>query len=286
MMIFANIFGSMANEILPQGAIMIFLMVIIFVGILINIRNAIKQFRRESMELANEDFDPDRPKAAEIELQETLISKKPKPDEVSKFPSNHEDAEEVSKLKYYEGRNFHPIKTPIFLATILVTVVYFLLKGSSSLPSIAGLPKCHWGQNLILGVTIVGILILQIISIRIVLKEQDLKLKYNLHEEHEVLFSTQKIVFLVAFAIIVGFLANLLGLGGGFVIFPMFVSIGVSPLVASATTIFMIFLSKTVAALLAGFSPFLKMDYTGMMVACVAVSVVVFSAVADAILKR
>lgn len=286
MMIFANIFGSMANEVLPQGAIMIFLMLIIFVGILINIRNAVKQYRRESLALANEHFDPDRPKPSEIELKEKLISETARPREPPQSKMGSEEAEAVAKLKHYEGRNLHPVKTPIFVVTILLTVVYFLLKGSSSLPSVLGLPKCHWGQNVVLGVTIVGIVLIQVISVRIVLREQDLKLKHRLHMEHEVLFSTQKIIFLIGFAIVVGFLANLLGLGGGFVIFPMFVSIGVSPLVASGTTIFMIFLSKTVAALLAGFSPFLKGDYTVLAVACVGVSVVVFSAVADAILKR
>ena len=286
MMVFANIFGSMANEVLPQGIIMIFLMIIIFIGILINIRNAVIKFKEETMRLRSKDFDPDIKELPEIELKEKLISEIKNSKEINKIEINSEELIEVDNIKKYEGRNFHPVKTPIFILTILLTIIYFLLKGSSSIPSILGLPKCHWSQNLILVITVLLIVAIQMFSIKIVMREQVLKLKHNFHQKHEVLFSNTKITFLVAFAIIVGFLANLLGLGGGFVIFPMFVSIGVSPLVASATTIFMIFLSKIVAALLAMFSQYLKGDYTIAAVICVGISVIIFSVIADAILKR
>jgi uncharacterized membrane protein YfcA len=237
------------------------------------------------MLINNVKFDPEKKESQEFELTEKFVNKKKKIKETPVFEETI-PKEEIEALVYYEGKNFHPVKTPIFLITILLTIVYFLLKGSSSVPSIIGLSKCHWGQYVILAVTVIGIIIIQIYSIKIVLKEQHIKQTYKLHLKHEVLFTPGKIAFLIGFATIVGFLANLLGLGGGFVIFPMFVSIGVSPLVASATTIFMIFLSKIVAALLAVFSKYLKGDYTLVAVLFVVISVIIFSIISDAILKR
>jgi uncharacterized membrane protein YfcA len=154
------------------------------------------------------------------------------------------------------------------------------------MPSLINLTKCHPLQKWIILTTIILIILIQTISIKLVLKEQALKLKHNLQHPHEILLTPKTISFLIAFAIVIGLLANLLGLGGGFVIFPMFVYIGVSPLVASATTIYMIFLSKIVAALLALFSPYLKGDYTVVMVVSVGVAVLLFSALADFILKK
>lgn len=292
MMVFANILGSMANEMLPQGMIMVFLMLIILVGILINIRNAVKKFREESIALGNVHFNPDQNNEKkkihdqQIELKESLINNMKNSNVSANLDINHPKDQELERLKYYESRNYHPVKTPLFIGTILLTIIYFLFKGSKSLPSVIGLQKCHWAQKWILIITVIGVIIIQFLSVRLVLLEQNLKIKHGLQLPHEVLLTPKIIALLIAFATVVGLLANLLGLGGGFVIFPMFVSIGVSPLVASATTIFMILLSKIVAAILALFSPFLKGDYTVMMVVSVGLSVLLFSFLADFIIKK
>lgn len=61
-MVYANIIGSILNDILPSGVIMFLLMVLLFVGLLINIYNAIKRFRAESKALAKEKNSVDQSK--------------------------------------------------------------------------------------------------------------------------------------------------------------------------------------------------------------------------------
>lgn len=288
MMVFANILGTMANEVLPEGFIMIFLIIVFFIGILANIRGAVKRYQLETqkMRAANS---PDRTKNMDIELKESLISRisnLPRPELPERMEMDAVEKEAVDRLKHYESRNFHPLKTPIFVATIAFTIIYFLFRGSESLPSVLGLPKCHWVQNVVLGITLVGILAIQFFSVRIVKQEQAMKLKHNLHQPHEVFFTNEKILFLISFATVIGFLTNLLGIGGGFVIFPMLTSMGISPLVASASTLFMIFLSKVVAVLLAVLSPNLKIDYTVLTVISVCSSVILFAYLADVIMQR
>ena len=130
------------------------------------------------------------------------------------------------------------------------------------------------------------IILIQIISIRVVLYEQKIKLKYQYHYSHEMKFTKKLTLLLIVFGFIVGFLANILGLGGGFVMFPMFVLIGVSPLVSSACTMFLILLSKIVASIFAFLSGYLLYDYTFITVILVMLSVIFFVKVMDKLIKK
>ena len=311
MMVFANVIGSVVNVVISQGVVMIILMTVIFAGILINIKNARKKFREENKRLEREktekllnSFHDNEPQGnnepspgngssgEDVNLFDKICEKSQtsldiiKENISSDSPSVAIEKEEVKVIKRYEGRNFNPKKMFIFAATIALTIVYSLLKGTSSIRSVLDYQNCSWQQiPLFLGF-VVFIAAIQIYSIQLVKREQFLKIKYSLQCEHEVKLSNRKITFLILFGLVVGFVANLLGLGGGFVIFPMLVWIEVSPLVASATTMFMIFLSKIVAALLAIFSQYFKFDYSLFVSALVIISVVVFSLLSDYILKK
>lgn len=50
-MVFANVFGSIINDILPSGVILTILMILIFIGILINIYNAVKRYKSETIKI-------------------------------------------------------------------------------------------------------------------------------------------------------------------------------------------------------------------------------------------
>lgn len=49
-MVFANIVGAIVNEILPNGYIVIFLMILILGGIGVNIYNVVKKWKKENIE--------------------------------------------------------------------------------------------------------------------------------------------------------------------------------------------------------------------------------------------
>ncbi|MEL6706604.1 MAG: hypothetical protein AAFP15_20240, partial [Bacteroidota bacterium] len=53
-MVFANVIGSIINDILPSGVIMVLLTVLIFLGILINIYNAVKTYKKETKKIEEE----------------------------------------------------------------------------------------------------------------------------------------------------------------------------------------------------------------------------------------
>jgi hypothetical protein len=50
-MVFANVVGSIINDILPSGVILSILMVLILVGIAINVYNAVKRYKLETIKI-------------------------------------------------------------------------------------------------------------------------------------------------------------------------------------------------------------------------------------------
>jgi len=193
---------------------------------------------------------------------------------------------QFGRLKYYEARNFNPLKVFIFVLTVLVSLLFGFVKDSMNISPYSGLDKCHTVQYVaVVSVSVVMILI-QIYCIQLVIREQNIKQENNYHYDHEVVFNLKNTLGLTFCGFIIGFLANILGLGGGFVIFPMLVFIGVSPLVASACTMFLIFVSKIVAAIFAFMGEYLLPGYTFLTVALVCLSVIFFIKVMDEVLKR
>lgn len=196
------------------------------------------------------------------------------------------ELKQISKINYYEERNIHPIKTTLFIITAVLTTLYGLLKGSSTTKSIANLDKCDPIQIVILVILTISVGLIQIYSVIIVMKEQKLKLKYNCHEEHEIKYTLKKCLMLVSVSFIIGILANILGVGGGFVIFPLIILFGGSPLVSAACTMFLIFLSKMVATFFAFISGYVIYSYTIFFTVMVMLSVIFFIIVMNNVLKK
>ena len=192
----------------------------------------------------------------------------------------------IQTIKYYECRNYHPIKTTMFVLTAVVVIFYSLVKGTSSVKSIFDLGKCDWGQFLAMAIIIIVVGIILGISIWVVYKEQKVKQEKGFHYSHEFLYSGGKIAFLVFFGCFVGFFAYLLGIGGGLFLFPMLTIIGLDPFVTSSTVMFLIFLSKIVATALAITSGFLNFGYIIASSFVVVISVLAFLNTLDKILKQ
>lgn len=290
MMVFANVLGSIVNKIIAQGVILVVLIISVFLGLIINIQNVRKKIKEENRKLRLSSESKETQLLNDEISNADLTLNIPKKDLDKDFTIENtmelKEFEEAKQIRYYEGRNFNPKKIGIFVITILITILYSLLKGTTSIDSIAGIDTCQWEQIPIFLILVIFIILIQIYSIMIVKREEYIKVKYSLHHDHEIKFTNKKITFLITFALFVGFLANLLGMGGGFVIFPMLIMIGVSPLVASASTIYIIFLAKIVAALLAVFSEYLLLDYTLVQGLFVVISVVIFSKLSDFIIKK
>lgn len=192
----------------------------------------------------------------------------------------------LQTIKYYECRNYHPIKTTLFVLTAVLVVFYSLVKGTSSVQSIFGLGKCDWEQFLAMAIVFLGVLAILIVSIWVVYKEQKVKIAGGYQFKHEFTYTGPKIAFLTFFGLFVGFFAYLLGIGGGLFLFPMLTIIKLDPFVTSSTVMFLIFLSKIVATILSITSGFLNFGYIGAASVVVVISVLIFLQTLDKFLKK
>ena len=192
----------------------------------------------------------------------------------------------IETIKYYECRNYHPIKTTMFILTAIIVVLYSLIKGTSSVESILSLGKCDTGQYIAIVVVVLLVCGIIAISIWVVYKEQIVKRDKGYHYEHEFEYNSKKIIFLVSFGVFVGFFAYLLGIGGGLFLFPALTLLGLDPFVTSSTVMFLIFLSKIVATILSITSGYLNFGYIGAASIIVVMSVLIFLNTLDKFLKK
>jgi uncharacterized membrane protein YfcA len=169
---------------------------------------------------------------------------------------------------------------------VITSLLFGFIKDSLNVNIEEGLDKCHDLQFLALGIVAAVTICIQIISGMLVVKEQNIKKRHGFQASHEIEFTIGKTLFLVFCGFLIGIMANILGLGGGFVIFPMLVAIGVSPLVSSACTMYLILLSKIVAAIFAFLSVYFLPGYTFLTVVLVCLSILFFVKVMDEIIKK
>jgi len=100
------------------------------------------------------------------------------------------------------------------------------------------------------------------VSIRINAAEQRVKIKYGInYSEGDVLFKGGALAKLVSIGFFGGAVAGCLGIGGGVIYNPAFLSLGVSPKVSSATGMFLVMVSAINTNLFNWSSGFLIMDY-------------------------
>ena len=127
-----------------------------------------------------------------------------------------------------------------------------LCMGTKSNPSIIGLEKCGLGYWLIQIGFLVTCVIFTVISVKISIRDQNLKLKYGGIgvADSDIRFSNGKrlsVLLMLGFA--GGLVAGALGLGGGSVYNPALLAMGIPPKVSSATGLYLVTFSKIASVL-------------------------------------
>ena len=120
-----------------------------------------------------------------------------------------------------------------------------LFRGGSSSTSIIGIKKCTLPDWILIALYIVLSPIITYVSLRIVRREYNLKVKYNKGlAPSDLKFTGSVLVKLLLISFIGGLVCGARGLGGGTVFNPVLISMGVPPKVSSATGKYMIMFSK------------------------------------------
>ena len=132
------------------------------------------------------------------------------------------------------------------MCTFLLAVVILVnvLQPSSSEKSPIDIKMCSWVYWLIEFLFVVICGAMTFLSIKVNSAEQKLKIKYGVnYKEGDILFEGKALVVLVSIGFVGGLVAGALGLGGGSIYNPAFLTLGVHPKVAGSTGMYLVMLS-------------------------------------------
>lgn len=136
-----------------------------------------------------------------------------------------------------------------FLVLVSVSITYSLIKGSSTSKSIIGIKSCSSSYFSIASAYYIFMFLMSILAaFYLVRKSKILEAANHNFGEGEIKWNYKKCLKVEIFSILSGIILGLLGLGGGNLIGPMLLSMGVRPEVSTISTSFSIALSSGVAA--------------------------------------
>ena len=133
-------------------------------------------------------------------------------------------------------RSLFPMRK-IFIILVLITAMMLLalLRGTKHVPSVVGLPYCsssYWG---LFGVGLIICLAILMISKRFLEYIENLKRRHNVCIQDAYQLSTSQMSNLSTLSLFTGILAGLLGIGGGMLLSPTMLTMGIPPQVITAT---------------------------------------------------
>ena len=152
-----------------------------------------------------------------------------------------------------EDQLLFPKKKLVVTGTLIVAIILLaLLRGTSSFDSIVGIPYCRAVYWIIAGLTVIICAIALLINLRL------LKGPLRIKKEHGLVtragrfeLTEDQIGKLIILSIIAGVLAGLLGIGGGMIMGPTLISIGVPAQGLAATSGFFIVQTSFISLVLA-----------------------------------
>ena len=132
-----------------------------------------------------------------------------------------------------------------FLFLIAFTITISLLNGSKSTPSIINLKMCSKEYYGILAVYIIVMIGMAVTSTIYLIRKNDICVRGNYHfAEGDIRWNKKYAIAIIFTGLFTGVLVGLLGLGGGYIIGPILLHMGVRPEVSTVSSSFTICISS------------------------------------------
>ena len=178
--------------------------------------------------------------------------------------STQMDAElhELAKVVELEGRHLQPKKLGLCVAMLFSCVTMNLLMPSEHSRSIIGIDSCSQGQYSLQFSFLILCLIFTFVAVRVNQQEQRLKIRYDVNFKNgDIRYEGDALYQLTGLGFVGGLVAGALGLGGGSIYNPAFLTLGVHPKVSGATGMFLVLFSTINTCLVNYLNGFLHVHY-------------------------
>ena len=145
-----------------------------------------------------------------------------------------------------------------------MVIVFALMRGGHGAPSIIGIASCSGVYWLLLALAFAFAVVVTAFFARKNLKLWDLKAELNYRfSEGDVHWTTRNTIVHPCMCFLAGVAAGLLGIGGGLVLGPLFLEMGMLPEVSTSTSSFMVLFTSSTTTLQFLILGQLKLDYAG-----------------------
>lgn len=164
---------------------------------------------------------------------------------------NEEKLEARRKLLEEDARQYPLEKISYLILLWLILTLLTFLKGGKGIDSLVGITcKSIWYSVLIAAQFFWLLGFATFFGIKMVKRhEKKIQCNFPFHEQDQ-LWDAQKLRFYASFTFLAGIVAGLIGIGGGMVLNPLMLVMGINPRVSSATTASMIVLTSSSVAVM------------------------------------
>lgn len=148
-------------------------------------------------------------------------------------------------------KKMFPIKIMMFIVlNWLFVILITFMKGDSAMESIVGIHKCTGAWAGLLVVFALACIGLNIFAGYLCVKSTEVKQRLNYDwDEYDLRWTNRTAVIVSSTALLAGVLAGMLGFGGGLIMGPLMLNLGVRPEQSAATSSFMILFTSSIAVL-------------------------------------
>ena len=161
-----------------------------------------------------------------------------------------------------------------------------LLRGTPSYESIVGWSTCEPKSWIVLAVFIIFCIAINVFNVKQLMVERSLKEEAGILHESEKWMRPRTLPFVIFMSFMSGFIGQIFGLGGAFILSPMLLSIGVNPLVSASTCMFMMIFTTSVSMFMFFIYGNLNVQYTLFICIWTGIGVVLGLFVIKQIMKR
>ena len=170
----------------------------------------------------------------------------------------------IARIYENEKKTISCVPALYFTTLAVITINFSFLKGSSTSGSILGIESCSSEYfGLIVGYIILMIIMILISSFYLVKKTEICEQGNYQFDEGDVRWDSKKCFVIIVFGISAGTIVGLLGMGGGNIIGPLLLGLGIRPEIATISSSFSIFLSSGTAAAQFFIKGQIQIDYAG-----------------------
>lgn len=221
-LLLGTVFGVTLNKILPNTLILFLLCILLFYYSYKTFKTFLKFYREErNMELHS------------LSSQINSISSR-------NFDINHQPLDQVDREIYKDQFLIRWDKLQFILFPFLIMAVLSILRESNMVS------KCSSTYWILVIIFIIIVLIFDYFVIIHIEKEYNYRKQINFpYDEKDINWTKKKIIQLCLIGLLAGFIAGTIGIGGGVVLGPILLDLGIHPIVGTVTTNFLVLITSS-----------------------------------------